>query len=138
MVDKTMIRAAQAAFQELMAAIVPTHIRQVASMISIVVLFYVEMIMGLPVLTLLSAGGFDAEGVAPVRFTDQRLRRGTAAANFQRAAGKITFSGGVADVFAYPSHRDALKAADEALYVAKAQGRNCIVYAEQKAGKAAT
>ena len=52
--------------------------------------------------------------------------------------GKITFSGGVADVFAYPSHRDALKAADESLYVAKAQGRNCIVYAEQMAGKSAS
>ncbi len=50
-------------------------------------------VSGLPVLTQVSAGGFDAEGVAPVRFTDQRLRRGTAAANFQRAAGKITFSG---------------------------------------------
>ena len=51
--------------------------------------------------------------------------------------GKITFSGGVADVFAYSSHRDALKAADEALYVAKAEGRNCIVYAEQLAEKSA-
>jgi hypothetical protein len=50
-------------------------------------------VSGLPVLTQVSAGGFDADGVAPVRFTDQRLRRGTAAANFQRAAGKITFSG---------------------------------------------
>ena len=49
--------------------------------------------------------------------------------------GKVTFSGGVADIFAYPSHREALKAADEALYIAKAQGRNCIVYAEQMAGK---
>jgi diguanylate cyclase len=51
--------------------------------------------------------------------------------------GKITFSGGVADVFAYAKPGDALKAADEALYIAKAQGRNCIVYAEQKTGKAA-
>ncbi len=50
-------------------------------------------VSGLPVLTQMSTGGFDADGVAPVRFTDQRLRRGTAAANFQRAAGKITFSG---------------------------------------------
>lgn len=43
--------------------------------------------------------------------------------------GRITFSGGVADVFAYPSTRDALKAADVALYAAKEQGRNCVVVA---------
>ena len=50
-------------------------------------------VAGVSVLTQISAGGFDAAGIAPVRFTDQRLRRGTAAANFQRAAAKITFSG---------------------------------------------
>ncbi|MDE2629314.1 MAG: hypothetical protein KGL99_19390, partial [Burkholderiales bacterium] len=50
-------------------------------------------VAGLAVLTQVSSGGFDAAGVAPERFTDQRLRRGTTAANFQRAAGKITFSG---------------------------------------------
>ncbi|MCJ2186925.1 GGDEF domain-containing protein [Novosphingobium beihaiensis] len=43
--------------------------------------------------------------------------------------GQISFSAGVADVFAYPSSRDALKAADVALYAAKAQGRNRIVTA---------
>jgi diguanylate cyclase len=41
--------------------------------------------------------------------------------------GRITFSGGVADIFAYATPRDALKAADDALYAAKAAGRNCIV-----------
>lgn len=51
--------------------------------------------------------------------------------------GKVTFSGGVADIFAYPTPSAALKAADESLYVAKAQGRNCIVYAEITSGKAA-
>ncbi len=51
--------------------------------------------------------------------------------------GQVTFSGGIADVFAYRCHRDALKAADESLYVAKAQGRNCIVFAETTAGKIA-
>lgn len=40
--------------------------------------------------------------------------------------GRITFSGGVADVFAYADPRQALKAADQALYRAKAEGRNRI------------
>lgn len=53
----------------------------------------VGSVAGLTVLTQTSSGGFDAAGVAPLRFTDQRLRRGTKAANFQREAGKITFSG---------------------------------------------
>ena len=39
-----------------------------------------------------SQGGLDASGLAPQRFTDQRARRGTLAVNFQRNAGKITFS----------------------------------------------
>jgi hypothetical protein len=50
-------------------------------------------VAGLNVLTQISSGGFDAAGVAPQRFTDQRWRRSMKAANFQRAAGKITFSG---------------------------------------------
>ncbi|MFZ5726022.1 MAG: diguanylate cyclase domain-containing protein [Pseudomonadota bacterium] len=44
--------------------------------------------------------------------------------------GQITFSGGVADVFGYGDARAALKAADEALYRAKAGGRNCIRIAD--------
>ncbi|MGE3690870.1 MAG: diguanylate cyclase [Novosphingobium sp.] len=43
--------------------------------------------------------------------------------------GKITFSGGIADVLAYSGHREALKAADDALYAAKAAGRNQIAVA---------
>ena len=43
--------------------------------------------------------------------------------------GKITFSGGIADVFAHGDARSALKAADQALYKAKEQGRNRIVVA---------
>lgn len=48
---------------------------------------------GLAALTQISTGGFDKAGVAPLRFTDQRLTRAPMAANFQRDAGKITFSG---------------------------------------------
>jgi Protein of unknown function (DUF3108) len=48
---------------------------------------------GLVILAQSSRGAFDAEGLAPERFTDRRIRRGTTAANFQRAVGKITYSG---------------------------------------------
>jgi hypothetical protein len=48
---------------------------------------------GVTVLTWTSRGGFDAAGIAPERFVDQRRRRAATAANFQRAAGRITYSG---------------------------------------------
>jgi hypothetical protein len=40
-----------------------------------------------------SEGAVDANGLAPVRFVDQRARRSAQAANFVRDAGRITFSG---------------------------------------------
>ena len=40
--------------------------------------------------------------------------------------GQVTFSAGVADAFAWPDRRDALRAADVALYRAKQAGRNRI------------
>ncbi len=48
---------------------------------------------GFSVLVQTSQGGFDDAGIAPLRFTDQRMRRDVRAANFQRDVGKITFSG---------------------------------------------
>ena len=58
-------------------------------------------IAGFNVLTQVSQGGFDAAGLAPVRFTDQRARRAARAANFQRDAGKITYSDS-SDEYALP------------------------------------
>jgi diguanylate cyclase len=43
--------------------------------------------------------------------------------------GRITFSGGVANVFGWPDPREALRHADQALYAAKAAGRNQICVA---------
>lgn len=47
----------------------------------------------------------------------------------EREIGRVTFSGGVANVFAYPDTRCAMEAADEALYRAKRTGRNQICVA---------
>lgn len=50
-------------------------------------------VAGLPVATQTSSGALDANGIAPLRYTDARLRRGALAANFQRDKGTITYSG---------------------------------------------
>jgi diguanylate cyclase len=44
--------------------------------------------------------------------------------------GKVTFSGGIADVFAFADPRAALRAADRALFRAKAEGRNKVLVAD--------
>lgn len=44
--------------------------------------------------------------------------------------GRITFSGGIADVLAFETTSDALKAADDALYAAKNKGRNMVMIAD--------
>ncbi len=61
---------------------------------------------GMTLLTQISRGGFDAEGIAPVRFTDWRVRRSTVAANFQRDAGKISFSGSTQELPLEPGVQD--------------------------------
>lgn len=43
-----------------------------------------------------SRGGFDAAGLAPLRYTDKRLSRSERVARFDRAAGTIGFSNGKA------------------------------------------
>jgi hypothetical protein len=49
-------------------------------------------VAGFSVLSWVSKGGFDAAGLAPVRYTDQRRNKQTLAANFQRGQGVITYS----------------------------------------------
>ncbi|MEO8058681.1 MAG: DUF3108 domain-containing protein [Burkholderiales bacterium] len=61
-------------------------------------------VAGLTILTQVSQGGFDSAGIAPQRFTDRRIRRPQTAANFQREAGKITYSGPQTE---YPLHAGA-------------------------------
>ena len=79
---------------------------------------------GVPLLALHSAGGFDAAGLAPQRHTDRRRGRSLQAANFQRASGRITFSGpaierplppGVQDRLSWLLQLAAIAAADPAL-----------------------
>ncbi len=63
---------------------------------------------GITVLAQASRGGIDAAGIAPLRFTDQRARRGMTAANFQRSAGKITYSGSQNEFALEPGAQDRL------------------------------
>ena len=50
-------------------------------------------VAGFKVITWDSTGQVDPHGIAPVRFTDERRGKALLAASFQRAAGKITYSG---------------------------------------------
>jgi hypothetical protein len=49
--------------------------------------------LALPLIQWSSVGAIDVDGVAPERFVDRRRGRGAQAANFQRAARRITYSG---------------------------------------------
>lgn len=54
-------------------------------------------VLGLPVLEQASRGALDADGLAPERFADRRRGRDLRAVNFQREAGKITWSASTAE-----------------------------------------
>ena len=63
-------------------------------------------IAGFSILTWVSQGGFDAAGLAPLRYTDKRRGKSELAANFQRDAGKITFSGPSTEYPLLPGSQD--------------------------------
>jgi len=65
-------------------------------------------VAGLQVLTETSDGQLGAQGLAPLRYTDWRIRRGTSAANFQRDKGKITYSGPQVEFPLAPGAQDRL------------------------------
>jgi hypothetical protein len=65
-------------------------------------------VAGLSLLSQRSEGGFDAAGLAPQRFTDQRLRGSTRATNFQRERGVIGFSGPSVEYPLIPGVQDRL------------------------------
>jgi hypothetical protein len=50
-------------------------------------------VAGMTIMTWVSKGQLDSTGIVPVRYTDERLGRAVQAADFQRDAGKITYSG---------------------------------------------
>jgi hypothetical protein len=65
-------------------------------------------VAGIKVLTQDSTGLIDNAGVAPVRFTDERRGKSVMAANFQRSAGKITYSGPSNEYNLVPGTQDRL------------------------------
>jgi hypothetical protein len=65
-------------------------------------------IAGLAVLDWVSTGAIDAAGIAPERFVIRRRGRDSQAANFQRDAGKITWSGPTHEVPIVPGVQDRL------------------------------
>jgi len=59
-------------------------------------------------ITQTSRGRLDANGLAPERHTDRRIRRSEQAASFQRAQGRVSFSGGAAEQALLPGMQDRL------------------------------
>ncbi|HZE92634.1 MAG TPA: DUF3108 domain-containing protein, partial [Rhizobacter sp.] len=65
-------------------------------------------VVGINILSWSSEGAFDGAGLAPVRYTDQRRGKAVQAANFQRKAGKITYSGPSVEFPLVPGAQDRL------------------------------
>lgn len=65
-------------------------------------------VIGINVLDWTSRGVFDAAGLAPEQYVVRRLGRGEQSAEFQRAAGKIGFSGLSTEVPLLPGTQDRL------------------------------
>lgn len=82
---------------------------------------------GITLLTQVSQGGFDAAGIAPRRFTDKRVRRGTVAANFQREVGqdtgKVSFSGAETEIALHAGAQDRLSWMVQLAAIASAEPR---------------
>ena len=79
---------------------------------------------GAPAAAWVSEGGFDAAGIAPTRYTESRRGRELRATNFQREAGRITYSGpsvqhpllpGAQDRLSWMLHLGAVLAANPSL-----------------------
>lgn len=65
-------------------------------------------IAGLRLLRQISEGGFDAAGLAPRRFSDQRLRGEPLVADFDQASRRISFSGSREQLPLLPGNQDRL------------------------------
>lgn len=81
-------------------------------------------VVGLNVLTQVSEGALDEAGLAPRRFTDQRARRAAVAANFEREAGRIRFSGPKTELPWQPGVQDRLSWMIQLAAVAAAEPRH--------------
>lgn len=77
---------------------------------------------GQPLITQVSTGAFDAAGLAPERFVDQRRSRRQHSANFQRDSGRITFSGPRIEQPAWPGVQDRLGWIVQLAAIAQAAG----------------
>jgi hypothetical protein len=71
----------------------------------------------------ISQGGWDAFGLAPERFTDERPKSGMRATNFQQAAQTVTFSGPSVTQTLTPGLQDPLSALIQFLAILRAQAQ---------------